>query len=461
MHITAILLKNYRQFRNFRLELTDPDNGQPLEKVCFIGSNGTGKSTLLALISQFLHDGQPGPPHTIAPSIHSFQVWGNRNALICFKIRYDSEEYLLLTGSDIGMLVLPAHVEQTTNWAKFWENDTGNNPAVALDLSHQVLQSEVLKKLKLQSNSSDLAIYAPPDGSSVLKNGELPDTNLSNALGLYSQFPAFHRVSYDQLEGFWNTLIYQIKKRESDFQQFLQEPDIQSISVAEARQKFDAEHPEILSKLAEQWNLILEQAGLEFDIENAQIPVQLNQNLQAYVRFKANEMRVPYNILSTGVRNFIFRFGHIFTLYFNRPVERGFLLIDEPEASLFPDLLYDVIDRYLSVIHNTQFFVATHSPVIAGQFRPCERFILTFDDEGYVEWHRGVAAEGDDPNDLLVQDFAVRSLYGKKGIEQWQRFLSLRRAIKATSDPVRKQALLDEYTHIGNAYNFDPHEIPA
>ncbi|WP_446405844.1 AAA family ATPase [Coleofasciculus sp. C1-SOL-03] len=63
----------------------------------------------------------------------------------------------------------------------------------------------------------------------------------------------------------------------------------------------------------------------------------------------------------------IFKLGHIKTLYFQRQIERGFLLVDEPENSLYPDLLYDLIEQYLSIIQNTQFFVATHNPIIAAQ----------------------------------------------------------------------------------------------
>ena len=59
MRITAILLKDYRQFRSFYLPLVDPNTGEALTKVCLIGANATGKSTLLALIAQFLEHGVP------------------------------------------------------------------------------------------------------------------------------------------------------------------------------------------------------------------------------------------------------------------------------------------------------------------------------------------------------------------------------------------------------------------
>lgn len=77
-----------------------------------------------------------------------------------------------------------------------------------------------------------------------------------------------------------------------------------------------------------------------------------------------------------------------------------------------------------------------------------------------MTWRRGVSPEGDDPNDLLVNDFAVRSLYPKKGVQQWERFLQLRRQIVVTEDPTLKRALMSEYAQLGNAYNFDPDEIP-
>lgn len=456
MRITAILLKDYRQFRSFYLPLVDPDTGEALTKVCLIGANATGKSTLLALIAQFL---ERGVPTALRQKDETFQ------GIIGFRIQLGPETYYVVTIQRFGTFVFAPTVETNTAWQELW---TAKLTPVEVDGLIKQLppsQHEVLEKIRLQPNNTDLAIYAPPDGASLVKAHEqlvdLPPTSLSSALELFNALPAFHRVSYDRVEEFWKFLIYQIKKRENDFQEFLNAAEVQSLSVAQARQQFMATHPEILAGLAAQWNLILDRAGLAFDIQSAKIPVQLNENLEAYIKLKATQATVPYNLLSSGIRNFIFRFGHIYTLYFNRLITRGFLLLDEPELSLFPDLLYDIIERYESIIQHTQFMVATHSPVIAAQFRAEERFILEFDETGAVQWRSGVSPEGDDPNDLLLNDFAVRSLYGKKGIEQWERFLQLRRTIVATQDPATKRALLDEYTQIGNAYNFTPDEIPA
>jgi len=54
MKISHIEIERFRQFQNFQLDLTYPAGhekaGQALDKVCFIGQSGTGKTTLLELL---------------------------------------------------------------------------------------------------------------------------------------------------------------------------------------------------------------------------------------------------------------------------------------------------------------------------------------------------------------------------------------------------------------------------
>ena len=453
--ITALRIKNFRQFRDIQLNFCDPVTDEPLQQICFIGSNGTGKSTLLNLLSQICQ------PNFIGTSLL------NNNGLICWQIQLDTERYLLLKyptarNTADGHLILPNIIEHSAEWRSLWDDQR------AFDNTHphfhhfRKLGSELpdlfATQIALQPNSSDLAIHSLPDG--VQFNGNVPQTTLSNALALFTDLPAFHSSNSGDLTNFWNFLTYQIKKRESNYQAFLNDEAIQSLPVAEARKKFEGENPDILGGLAKQWDLILGQAGLEFDIENAKVPVQLNENLQAYIRLNNSDVVVEYSLLSTGIRNFIFRLGHIYTLYFNREIERGFLFLDEPEQSLYPDFLYDIIERYLSIIHNTQFFVATHSEIVAAQFKPNERIRLQFEDDGTVSWRRGVAPEGDAPNDVLLNDFSVRSLYGKEGVKQWKHYLELRKKIASTDDAEEKTHMMDEYLKIGTAYNFAPNEIP-
>jgi predicted ATP-dependent endonuclease of OLD family len=273
-------------------------------------------------------------------------------------------------------------------------------------------------------------------------------------LFLFKHFPFYHTISPDTLNNFWKLLIYQIKKRENNLSAFQKREENLDKTVRKVQEEFDKKSPKILNKIAELWDKILNKAGLEFDVEGASNPIQLNDNLQAYIKLKGTDKNIPYNQLSTGIRNFIFRVGHIFTLYFNRNIERGFLLLDEPENSLHPDFLYDLVDIYTGIIQNTQFFVATHNPIIAAQFEPYERFILEFDEQGAVHAKRGTTPVGDDPNDLLVQDFGVRNLLGKEGIKKWERYVELKNLIQEEEDKAKKVGLLEEFLSIGQAYNF-------
>ena len=473
MKITEIYIKNYLQFRDFHLNLTYPDTGEPLDKVCFIGANGTGKSTLIRIISNFLSNIE-----NIINSPGNIRKWisdSPKKLLIYFRIKADSEYiYVLFTEkqtfcfSDQELDKKDLEKIHDLNFDLKEIENSGLKKFRYISSFQFDSRRTLLQQILLEPDSQDIVSYAQSDRVSLLQaknpknknnNINLPQIDLNQALKLFNSFPIYHDVSCSNVDDFWQVLIYQIKNREGDYLKFLKAPENKNLRLGEVEEKFNQENPEILEKLAEQWNLILDRTGLEFDVENVKVPVQLTENLEAYIRIKNSKKNIPYNNLSTGIRNFIFQLGHIYALYFNRDIKRGFLLIDEPESSLFPDLLYDLIDRYLAIIQNTQFFVATHSPIIAAQFEPAERFILEFDDDGYVNARLGVSPEGDDPNDLLVNDFVVRSLYGKKGIEQWERYLYLRRKIVETEDKEEKKELLREYSKIGNAYNFLPNEI--
>jgi hypothetical protein len=367
------------------------------------------------------------------------------------------------------MCIFREDVERSHEWRKYVDESDDVHPPPSFHPSDGIKgylltkeeRDKVAPELSWVSGAPDLVVYSPADDSSLIPHGrKLPHTKLNNALGLFKAFPVCVEVKTETVEQFWNVLIYLIKKREDDWHEFLRQPQNRSKLVQQAEQEFQAGHPEILAKIAELWDRILAQAGLEFDYENAKKPVQLNENLQAYIRLQGTGAHIEYNALSSGIRRFIFRLGHIYSLYFERNIRRGFLLLDEPENSLHPDFLYDLVEIYLDIIENTQFFVATHSPIIAAQFRPEERVILDFDDQHCVTSRRGVVPAGDDPNDLLDKDFEVRSLYGREGLANWERFLELRRLIKKTDDATAKRELIDEYMRIGNAYNFAADALP-
>ncbi len=58
MKLLGIYIYDYLQFKDFELDFTYPKShpkaGKPLDKICFIGRNGTGKSNLLNIIQCFI-----------------------------------------------------------------------------------------------------------------------------------------------------------------------------------------------------------------------------------------------------------------------------------------------------------------------------------------------------------------------------------------------------------------------
>jgi hypothetical protein len=441
MKISRLIIQNFQQFKSLDLDLTDPETGRPLEKVCFIGPNGTGKSTILRILfSRIQSIATPGGIRQADNSIVALKV--HDSEIDFYGVAAVGRAGHVHVRSDIETDDLFAGLLDTNGDSSSLLNDLRNSPYFLPDLK--------IHKWK----SDDLFVHVPADEPQLLKS-DPPNTNLNNALQLNKNFPYAHLVSFGTAESFWNLLIFLIKKRESDYQQYLQRPENRRRIIEEVDEEFEDTNPKILPHIGELWNQILSPAGLEFDVANAQIPVQLNDNLQAHVRVKTSDTNLGYNQLSTGMRNFLFKLGHICSLYFGRKINRGFLFVDEPENSLYPDFLYDLVDQYVSITHNTQLFFATHNPIIAAQFRPQERVLLDFDAEAYVTARKGISPAGDDPNDLLEKDFRVRSLYGRVGVEKWERFLELRQLIKEATEVEDKKNLMLEFLNIGNTYNFD------
>jgi len=128
-------------------------------------------------------------------------------------------------------------------------------------------------------------------------------------------------------------------------------------------------------------------------------------------------------------------------LYLIAP-ENSTILFDEPEKSLYPDLQRVIIDYYQNLTKNSQFFYATHSPIVASCFEPWEIVELKFDDSGYV--YREKYYEGDtnhvdnyyiDPRflnfDLMLKEvFDMKYTNGDKRYEALSEFGMLKNQLE-------------------------------
>ena len=114
----------------------------------------------------------------------------------------------------------------------------------------------------------------------------------------------------------------------------------------------------------------------------------------------------------------------------------------------------ELVEYYRDLAPDAQFIIATHSPFIAASFEPEERFILYFNNEGKVAVRRGNSPIGDDPNDMLKNDFGI-NYYNKHGEEAYKKYLALKEAVANEIDPNKKKKLLLETVKLGDTYNFN------
>ena len=56
MKLYNIRIKGFQQYNETFIDFTNPETGTPVSKVCIIGKNGTGKSTLLNILTAVLNN---------------------------------------------------------------------------------------------------------------------------------------------------------------------------------------------------------------------------------------------------------------------------------------------------------------------------------------------------------------------------------------------------------------------
>lgn len=439
LRIRTLKLKGIRQFRDVTFDFTDPKTGKPLDRICLIGGNGTGKSTILRLLASDKVLGVPSSTPRWAGKMAS------KAALFVEFEKGDSNACL-------------AGYPSQLKWNARREPKSREDLE---DFAEMVPMGNTEEQKQWIAELRDLiTVYCPPDSELAPNSSritDLPAANLNAALRFLKTPPIKFMVGQDKVADFWTLLIALIKDREARLIEYNRLPENQNRTISEVEKEFLARNPDILKELADFWDPILKKAGLKFDYEQASQPIQLNDNLKAYIYLAAENAVLPYAELSTGIRSFLFRLGHLYTIFRYHRGKGGVVLIDEPENSLYPDFLFGLLAHYEQTASGSQMFFATHSPIVAAQFKPEERFILEFDPDRGVIVRRGVTPEGDDPNDILLKDFAVRTLYGEKGLASWNRFRELNRLIENESDPAARKSLLREYLELGRDYNFDPH----
>jgi ABC-type multidrug transport system ATPase subunit len=372
---TKILLKikyleitDFQQFKDFTLDLTypagHPKAGQPLDKVCFIGQSGTGKTTILKILKEFL-------------DIYINREWKtNTFNVILHKNLYkitilDEMHGLSITLNKSLYKDSSGEIIESIN---IKEKDTFERdnlvyvylPSEIIDIANQIL-----KNLYEKTDLSDIFTTKEEIKNKKNKLKEDFEKKRSYDFSLENPLELWKIILIDYFEG--SNEIFKITNLIRDA---VLSNDLKLIEkYRELLQKEINSDKNPLNKLANILNPILNQFYLKLSktinsVEDSQfIGVE---NLEG--------SPIQFTKWSTGTKQIILTATPLLIL--NK--KDCTILFDEPERSLYPDIQRELIKYYTDLAPEAQFFFATHSPIIVSQFDPWEIVELKFDENGKV-----------------------------------------------------------------------------
>ncbi len=357
MKITKIEIKDFHQFKDLTIDLTYPKGhtkeGQPLDKVCFIGQSGTGKTSLLELIPKFIYDYGT----RFIRKLSNVDFENKLNAKIVFGLQNQYSANLTIDDM-FGFFSLG-------NWKDDLEN------LLEIEISDYYYS-------KWLTDVSNKSIYFPATLNFDIEFGT--EYKLKDSL--------FIDFGLEKVASVWSLLLVKIQKyqeRELQIRQEISKTVEQSSNSLEIIQKA-LKNLEDFKKV--EFNPIEDIA--ENCLNPLLLPFKLRVKTDLDIKSKEdigfikvedfNGNEIPHGLWSTGTKQVILS---ALPLYLLKP-KHSVVLFDEPERSLYPDMQRFIVDYYAKLTDNCQFFYATHSPIIASNFEPWEIVELKFNKEGYI-----------------------------------------------------------------------------
>ena len=369
MKITKIEIKDFHQFKDFSLDLTYPKGhtkeGQPLDKVCFIGQSGTGKTTLLELIPTFI-------------------------------VTYETN-LILKTGKQ----KLIRNVQMTIAFGNSNEYSMDVNLIKQVDFLEIIDRVATSKTLTIQEVQELIKFYERNWTTEIASKPIYFPANLNYEIEVDKEntldSKAIIDFSKDKVSSVWNLILDEIQKYQEQELQIRQE-----ISKTVEQSSNDLDTIKNALKKLEDWkktefNPIQDVADNCLDKLLAHFKLRVKTELDikskeeiGFIKiedFAKNE--IPYGLWSTGTKQVVLSALPFYRLKPKHTV----ILFDEPERSLYPDLQRIIVDFYSSLTDSCQFFYSTHSPIIASSFEPWEIVELKFNTEGNI--YRELYYEGE------------------------------------------------------------------
>lgn len=427
MKISKLHIDSFRHLENLDFDFTYPGDfhiedkrGKPLDKVCFIGQSASGKTSLLELIKE-----------VISQFYDSRIVSKNKILAPLYFEHYEVE--LDFEANSITYKHKKDSIEINNKKFNFHEGNYNGGSEDVINYKNKLFYftAGILSRQNIKLFEEETLIL-------IEKYKNLKEKIKDNY---------YFRLTFDDnvQDALWIGLLEENINYLQNFMQFASELINSGIMLDSSSQgkveNWKVKNVNPLIAFSEKFNWILEKINLEVDLVNTRNITPLNH--------KITKENIPIQNTSTGTKQLLLTA----LLLFKLDSKDSIILIDEPERSLYPDMQMDLMDHYQRLAPDAQFIVATHSPFIAASFEAEERFILYFDEEGKVAVKRGSSPIGDDPNDMLYNDFGV-NYYNKKVQEKFKEYIELLDKVKSESNKDLKRKYILEASKIGNHYNF-------
>ena len=411
MKLKKLNINSYLHLKDLEFDFTYPENhekaGQPLEKICFIGQSATGKTNLLNFIK------------TIIERILNIEIDSNNDISFFFFFYIDKDFEIeinknLFTIKD-KTLYIDSEKKHISVLPKEYDLFPEKHPIY--NIKSDIVSEQNIKSLDIRYED----IIEPQEFVQLNKNIDF---------------------NFNTEKKLWKSLLQDVINFRKKQLQLTSEMLINKDNIEEFINEIsnlNSQNP--LIEYSNIFNPILKKLNLYIDVKNS-------NNLISF-RNISDDNLIEIEDISTGTRQLLLTFLILKKLV----TKNSIILVDEPERSLYPDIQMEIVDFYTNISENSQFIIATHSPFIAASFEPEERFILYFDENGNVKVRRGSSPIGDDPNDILANDFGINYInkYGQKAFEEYK---NLKQKIYFEKNEKKKEEISKKLEELGEKYNF-------
>ncbi len=371
MKISKIEIIDYNQFKNFTVDLTYPKGhakeGLPLDKVCFIGQSGTGKTTLLNLIRAIVSHGliEKSYVNLNMKNITAETHFGESNINRHIKIENGKVSETL----DKIVNVRKSKVKDGDRKAFLLTYYSDTNILISFPAEINTDFNSILSEKKSEDSS---IIFSKP----IIERQTI-EISEDNKLKF-----KFFDFEINNVKEIWDNILKDIQKFKvsqlsyrNEIASKMENGMMDADKWIEDLKKWKEQNPNPLKDLADKLNIILNKFNLEIKPES---DFKSAEDLKFIKVHQMNGNEIPNNFWSTGTKQLILTATPLLKLN----TDKSIVLIDEPERSFYPDIQQEIVNFYTRLAPNAQFFIATHSPIIASSFEPWEIVELKFNENG-------------------------------------------------------------------------------